>query len=455
VILGDPGPGPVAPLVAPKPWRPIFLQSAPWSQDRDYWVPQLEMEGVDPEIAGQVVAEVLTLLVHPDECQVMEIPREDRVPGITEKLPLLLEDQDFWRTLVADRPWYEVVEDAWVLALLLLPLPEGGSGGAGFVGQDGQEGDGQEPDGQTATLVLEKPKVEYDQDQEILAKLLPSLRGSSSVPADKLQELVEAVRDRPGWEKFLRLIGRLSSVAWSPPARVQSTAREDVVDMETGDDLSRIVAVELARLATPELQAAACMDLLERRMLQIAVDGTEPRGSGPILVAVDVSTSMMDPIFTMDRLQRRQVAVILLMALIRIADIQKREVRFCGFTTDVVWERNVRRPREAVDAIQFLLEDLHCSGGTNFDPPLLKLGAWTKKVSGGGADLLFITDGESNVSASVVHTIRSFKKLTGARLFTLLIDGGGDSIEALSDQVVRLSSWDDLETLTEQISARR
>lgn len=460
VILGDPVPCPVPPLAGPRPWAPVFVKTEPWSDDRDFWMPAPSFEGmtVHPAVSRQVAVEVASLLLHPDRCELLGEPRESLVPGISERLPILLEDLDFWRTLTVDRSVSQMRADIAVLAVLLVYDPGGGGGaGLGLVGSEGLSGEGGEPEGQVIAVV-EAPPVQYDQDQEILARLMPSLAKSSQVPSDQLERLVDMVRDRPGWASFLRLIGRLSSTAWSPPARAESSAREDVVDIEVGDDLSRIVPVELARFALPETASLAYVDLVQRRMSQIAVEGTEPRSGGPILVAVDVSGSMNDQVPEMEMVPRREVALILLVSLLRVADIQKREVRFCGFTTGVEWSMLARNPTEVAASLEFLLSELRCDGGTSFDPPLKLLCDWVRDSSRQGADLLFITDGESGVSVPVQKKVRRLQRSTGARLFTLLIDqedGGSEILCRLSDHVVHLSSWDDLETLAEQVSVRR
>lgn len=318
------------------------------------------------------------------------------------------------------------------------------------------EDDGEEDEGEGEAIgVIES---EHDTQTELLAKLLPSLRHgvgdpTTNVDSDKLEELARRFQDDPHWRKLLDVIGRLSQSAWSPPARVPSTAREDVIDLELGADPSRIIASELARFGVEELSTLAWVDFVERRMPQIQVEGSEPRSNGPILVGIDSSGSMeCDSGLGMNRVK---LAVVLLMSLVRIADIQHRKLWALGFDSSVLWEKRVHTPAEAVDATLFLMGGVPCGGGTAFDPPLRLLLERSKQDGRGGADILMITDGEACVSQDVEKELGRMKKATGLRLFSLLISSSPHTVlDDLSDVVVRLSSWEDLERLTEQVAAQ-
>ncbi len=296
-----------------------------------------------------------------------------------------------------------------------------------------------------------------DRQTEVLAKILPSLRHGpddpeSFVDPDKLEELARLFQQQPEWKKLLDLVGRLSESAWSPPARVPSKAREDVLDLELGDDPSRILTTELAKFSVPELAALAWVDLAERRMKQVLYEGDEPRTNGPILVAVDVSPSMDDPSGL--GMSRKKLAMVLLISLVRIADVQKRRVFFCGFASRILWSMTVKTPAEAVDANLFLLRGPPVGQGTSFNEPLQLLCSEAKTDPRGGADMLLITDGESSVSAHVKEFIERVKEKTRSRLFSLVLCPTGASLDEVSDEVVRLSTWEDLERLAEQVSSR-
>jgi len=139
--------------------------------------------------------------------------------------------------------------------------------------------------------------------------------------------------------------------------------------------------------------------------------------------------------------------------------VQNRKLFACGFTETVNWSFEVRNPKEAVDAALFLIRGPPCRGGTWFDPALDLLCGRAEADSRAGADILFITDGESTISERVSRRMAAVRRKNGTRLFSLLLQsdhgGYGSVLEMISDQVIRLSSWEDLETLTEQISRSR
>lgn len=337
--------------------------------------------------------------------------------------------------------------------------PESGSEMEGL-GPNGEGGEGEkEVEVQLQTLPQAESKPPPP-NAELLTKLLPSLRHGlgredSTIDTKELEELSRKFQQDPNWRRLLDMIGRLSSMAWSSPARTPSTAREDVIGLELGDDPSRIIAAEMSRFAVPSLASMAYVDLLEKRMAQLCVEGDEPRATGPILVAVDVSSSMHDPSGL--GMPRDKLAMILSMALARICDVQKRKIFLCGFDDGVRWHRAAKTTKQFVEMLTFLLSNPPGGGGTRFDPPLEMLCDEAAKEPRGGADLLFITDGESNLSSVVSDRVSRVRKSTGSRLFSLLLnpdDRFASPIEPISDEVIKLRSWEDLEGLTEQIAKK-
>ena len=64
---------------------------------------------------------------------------------------------------------------------------------------------------------------------------------------------------------------------------------DDVVGVEPGGDVGRLLPSELARLAVPELELDTLRRIVERQALCREHHAVEPVGKGPILVVVDES----------------------------------------------------------------------------------------------------------------------------------------------------------------------
>lgn len=358
-----------------------------------------------------------------------------------------------------------------------LDFSGGGGGGGGSEGEggedeeessEGEEGEGEEGeeegDVELVDLLGDRTDPEDPQtkrDRETLTRLLPNQRhyGTSgqdpSIPTEKLKQLADRFGNDPHWARFLDLIGRISSDAWSPPARVPTAARENIRDLELGDDPSKLIITELLRFGVEDLMGAAYVDFLERRMLQIATEGSEPSGRGPILVAVDMSISMNEK--SKIRIPGQAVslldlALVLTMGLVRVSDVQKRKVFVVGFSDGIVFQRAIHTPAQCVDAMLYLSSGLGTVGGTHFDPPLEALLEQSKKYPGG--DMLFITDGAAHISPPVQDRVMAARR-RGLRLFSLLLCKiNSTPLRELSDRTVTLTSEKDLLELGSAIAKR-
>jgi len=61
-----------------------------------------------------------------------------------------------------------------------------------------------------------------------------------------------------------------------------SARAEEITDVELGNDLGRLLPVELVKLRHPRLHALALRDLHERKAMQYALTGKERLGKGPL-----------------------------------------------------------------------------------------------------------------------------------------------------------------------------
>src|SRR5262249_49813499 len=94
-------------------------------------------------------------------------------------------------------------------------------------------------------------------------------------------EAFKRVRNNPRLRKICELAGRFRRVAQSKQRRKQVHGADDVVGIEPGGDLSRILPVELARLdAGEELELDALRRIVERQAMCREHAGEELVGKG-------------------------------------------------------------------------------------------------------------------------------------------------------------------------------
>ena len=94
-------------------------------------------------------------------------------------------------------------------------------------------------------------------------------------------------------------------------------------------------------------------------------------------------------------------------------------------------------PKKVLDCAETLL-----GGGTDFERPLREVFALTATGKVDKPDIVFITDGECDVSDEFLETFTEFKTDTGAKLTGILLDKGNCfefSLTKLSDVLYRTS----------------
>src|SRR5262245_8125834 len=105
--------------------------------------------------------------------------------------------------------------------------------------------------------------------------------------------LFRRVRNDFALRCICEMAGRFRRLAQSRQRMKSSHGVDEVAGVELGGDLAKLLPVELARIALPELELDTLRRLAERQCMQRYVRGAEPVGRGPVLVSVDESGSMI------------------------------------------------------------------------------------------------------------------------------------------------------------------
>jgi Mg-chelatase subunit ChlD len=202
--------------------------------------------------------------------------------------------------------------------------------------------------------------------------------------------LARRLRDDERLRRIALLAGRFKRIgARKRRERVRHGA-DEIVDVELGADLGRLLPAELARLTHPRLRLAMHRDLAERRCLQYRLDGVESLGKGPLVVCLDKSGSMDgDPDIW---------ATAVALALLHVAHYERRPFALLGFDERVKHEAIVRHGESLPESALFVA----CGGGTNIGN-VLQRGLDIVEQHPGAlrrADIVLITDGESPIDAA-------------------------------------------------------
>lgn len=224
-------------------------------------------------------------------------------------------------------------------------------------------------------------------------------------PGDKMA-LAERIRKSPKLQRLAREAGRMRRIAASKQRSKTSQSRNEVSDIERGNDLGQVLPSELVKLADPVMRLDFYRSFIERTLLQYKIRGVEPQGKGPIVVCIDNSGSMAgDP-----EMWAKSVAL----ALIQVASMQKRQVGLIQFNT-AVKESKVLDPKNLDMESLLRSMEVFYSGRTSFEAPLNEALSLIEGSKFAKADVVFITDGCCSIGADFLNKWNVAK---GAKKFT-------------------------------------
>ena len=465
----------------PREWEADDLAQM-WPEELPDYLPHVLVRRVLHELAWAVrcpsmVTDVDLAYTHMDPEELTYLDMDSDVPTSSPiaSRPLItpsLLPTAMQRKAVAER-LAEIVEQpldertaddiARLVYLALVPPKDGGGGGGGGEGKGGGGGEGEGDEstegddaGQPQAISPTEPGTDNDKAAQQLVKLLPDLRhlGTPQLPQNidpaRLQQLAEKIERSPKLQKLLELVGRLSAAGWMA-ARTPSRARENVIGVTLGGDLTRVVTSELTRFGIPGLDQFAYLDYVSNRLMIRETEGTEPRARGPILVALDTSPSMADPAW--GEWSCKDIAQALGLGLVRIASIQKRPVSLVGFAEGITFRADAKNLEQQLTLQEALLRGLPQGSGTSFSEPFEALLSKERERGFRGGDLVFLTDGEGHLRPDV-RTLVQRRQKEGLRVFTLTIGGTGSGYElvSISDRVVEVTSDAALSEVTTEIS---
>ncbi len=294
-------------------------------------------------------------------------------------------------------------------------------------------------DGELATLravgrAVAAAATEVDALREATAAFGMGPGGPGGNDPAAVAALFRRVRHDPALRRICELAGRFRRVAQSRQRRKAAHGLDDVVGVEPGGDVGRLLPAELARLADPELELDALRRIAERQAACREYHATEPVGKGPVIVCLDESGSMSG--------EKIQTAKALALALAWVAGRQGRWCALCAYSGDS-GERLLPLPPGRWD--EGRLADwltAFIGRGSDVDVPVRELPRMYAdlKAPAGATDVVFVTDAVCRLPAAVRAAFLAWKRSAQARLVTLVVDGPPGDLALVSDEAHTVSS---------------
>src|SRR5512145_2415343 len=259
--------------------------------------------------------------------------------------------------------------------------------------------------------------------------------GARTPPGQKL-ELGRRLAGNEKLKKLARMVGRMKFHALALRKKVFERSNEEVLEVEQGDALHRLLPHELLTLHHPILRKDFYRRFLDQELIQYSLRGIEEKGKGPMIVCLDGSSSMSG--------DKEIWSKAVTLTLLEIARKQRRLFRFvCFSSADMPLFTLDMNPRDRYEVETKTIMDLaeyFPGGGTDFQKPLDAALECLRQSRFKKGDIVFITDGECQVEPAWAERFRKEKERLGFSLFSILIDLGPASLGTLKEFSDRIST---------------
>jgi len=256
------------------------------------------------------------------------------------------------------------------------------------------------------------------------------------MPVEEKIMITERIMSSSKLRRIAEIAGRFQRLSLYKQETKIKHGRDEVVDTELGNDLARVVPSELACLTNPATKLLFYRKFAEKELLQYKLIGAEKQAKGPIVVCIDNSGSMEG--------EKEVWSKAVMLGLLTIAQKQRRcfvVIHFGSYKEIQTWAFPNNNPPTIEKLIEIL--EFFFGGGTDFETPLkAALGYIKIEKDFKKADIIFITDGECDVSDSFLEQFKKEKEDLEFKVYTILVDCYTDTVKKFSDIILHT---DDLE----------
>ncbi len=236
--------------------------------------------------------------------------------------------------------------------------------------------------------------------------------------------------------ELARLVGRMKQDARALRRKTLDRGISEAYDIERGSDLGKIIPSELVAMHHPVLVQDFRRRLLEGQVLQYRLREDEQKGKGPMVVCIDVSSSMQG--------EKELWAKAVGLTLMDIARRQRRLFRAVLFSSGEGTLRilDLNRERRYEPDLNKVIEmaEYFPGGGTDFQAPIDAAMALLEDRKLKRGDIVMITDGECQVSPEWLAHLHQRKDELQFTIFGVLVDVGAVDTSSLRQFADRITS---------------
>ena len=237
------------------------------------------------------------------------------------------------------------------------------------------------------------------------------------------------VKNRKVFE-FAKMLGKIRNVRISTQKSKIRRPVSEIYEVTIGSDIERVLPYEAAKLSDPVTEIDFFKRFAEGQLMVYSLRDKEKLGSGDFVACIDISGSMSG--------EKEIWAKAVALACMEIAMKKNRRFSIVMFDYDVQYVKTFERKPSLDEIVEFV--EFFSGGGTNFEKPLNE----ARRIIEEGmpkADILFISDGQCDVSEAWLEEFLDFKKKTKTRVVSVHIKGWGyEVLEKFSDHVERVEN---------------
>lgn len=259
------------------------------------------------------------------------------------------------------------------------------------------------------------------------------------MPLGRKLQLVEKLKTAKKFTRIAELIGRFSNVQNAVEATTFKHGTDEIVDIEVGSDISRILPSELLKLhQSPVL---FYKDMLEGSLMQYQLKGTEHLGRGPIIECMDISASMYGA--------EEEWCKAATLTLMDVCKKQKRGFGLIAFESIVRSSQYWAAGQSPTLEEKIEIAEIQTRGGTEFLAPLMEAFRLRQQEPDlKPADIVFITDGMCGLSEEQIKNIQKLKENTQTRIFGIGVGSATvGTLEQFCDEISILDLRGDVYSL--------
>jgi uncharacterized protein with von Willebrand factor type A (vWA) domain len=276
---------------------------------------------------------------------------------------------------------------------------------------------------------------------EMLSMLFPSRMWSDSLQAlhmeyfGNLEKYASLLRKSSDLRKILEHVGRIELEYGSKKLILSPHSKSEVHEVTFSSEIQTMLPIEAVKLKNPLLKRKFYADMFEGKLLTYQLrgknwnsDAAGKKRRGPVIALVDTSASM--------RGSPEILAKAVVLAVTRRMLKENRDVKVILFASK--WQsfeiEMTNKKRMGTEFLDFLRHTF--GGGTDFNTALRSgLKVMKEENTFRGADLIFLTDGYSELSEQpLIREWNEIKKERNARIFSLIIgNNNAGGLEQVSD----------------------